>query len=85
MTVTVKLDAPQEEQLRQHAAATGRTTSDVIRAALAAYLAADVREVQRSPHDLGADLFGRYSADAGLAQQRKRHLAELWQQKLAQR
>ena len=36
MTVTVKLDVPLEERLRQRAASTGRSTSDVIRAALPA-------------------------------------------------
>ena len=38
MTVTVKLDALLEEQLRQRASAQGATTSEVIRQALIAYL-----------------------------------------------
>lgn len=77
MTVTVKLDALLEEQLRQRAAATGTTTSDVIRQALQAFLAAGT-EAAPSAHALGADLFGRHRGTADLATQRKRQLADLW-------
>ena len=62
MTVTVKLDAQLEEQLRQRAAGSGRSTSEVVRAALQAYLAQpDARAAPRSAFDLGADLFGRHA------------------------
>jgi plasmid stability protein len=60
MTVTVKLDASLEERLRQRAAASGTTTSDVIRQALLAYLYAPGSTPAPSAHALGADLFGRH-------------------------
>lgn len=78
MTMTVKLDNLLEEQLRQRAASTGSTASDVIRAALMAYLAQPEAAPPRSAHDLGADLFGRHHGPADLAQQRKAALAEAW-------
>ena len=81
MTVTVKLEALLEEQLRRHAAAAGLTTSDVIRSALQAYL--DAPEAARAPSAfaLGSDLFGRYSAEPTLAQGRKKALADIWSAK----
>ncbi len=78
MTVTIKLDAALEEQLRQRASTTGRSTSDVVRAALQAYLA---QEGEGSPHsafDLGAEFFGRHRGAADLAQNRKSALANVW-------
>ncbi len=71
MTVTIKLDAALEEQLRQRAQASGRSTSDVVRAALQAYLALDDATPARSAFDLGADLFGRHAGAADLATRRK--------------
>lgn len=71
MTVTIKLDVALEEQLRQRAQASGRSTSDVVRAALQAYLATDEQGPPRSAFDLGADLFGRHGGPADLATQRK--------------
>ncbi len=86
MTVTVKLDAQLEEQLRQRAAGSGRSTSEVVRAALQAYLAQpDARAAPRSAFDLGADLFGRHRAAADLAQRRKQAAAEAWGERHAQR
>jgi len=87
MTVTVKLDPLTEERLRLRAASTGRSTSDVIRAALHAYLAgaeADAAQ-QRSAFALGADLFGRHCGPADLAQHRKTELADAWAQRQAER
>lgn len=85
MTVTVKLEASLEEQLRQRAARTGRTTSEVIRAALQAYLEQPEAAAPRSAFELGADLFGRHRGAADLAQGRKRLLAEAWEQRHAAR
>lgn len=85
MTVTVKLDVPLEERLRQRAASTGRSTSDVIRAALQAYLDQPERGAPRSAFELGADLFGRYQAAPDLAQGRKRAVADAWAQRHARR
>jgi len=91
MTITVKLDSDLEEQLRQRAAGSGRSTSDVIRAALVAYLSAEDTSRnavdERSAYALGRGLFGRFGATgtpdvaAQLAQNRKQGLQSLWQQK----
>lgn len=78
MTVTVKLDALLEERLRQRAAASGTTTSDVIRRALAAYLSAPGNIAAPSAHALGADLFGRHRGAPELAERRKAMLADAW-------
>jgi predicted transcriptional regulator len=76
MTVTIKLDAALEEQLRRRAQATGRSTSDVVRAALQGYLAAEDDEPPRSAYALGEGLFGRHAGPADLASQRKPGFAE---------
>jgi plasmid stability protein len=78
MTMTVKLDPLLEEQLRQRAASSGRSASDVIRAALHAYFAQRDGTAPLSAHALGADLFGRHSGPADLAQTRKRAVADAW-------
>lgn len=78
MTVTVKLDAMLEAQLRLRAARSGLTTSEVVRSALQAYLAAPEAAPSRSAFELGADLFGRHRGAPELAQERKRALAEVW-------
>ena len=85
MTVTVKLDVPLEERLRQRAARTGRSTSDVIRAALQAYLDQPERAAPRSAFELGADLFGRHHGPADLAQGRKHAVVDAWTQRHAGR
>lgn len=85
MTVTIKLETALEEQLRQRAAATGRSTSEVVRAALQSYLAQSERGPQRSAYELGAELFGRHRGPAGLAQDRKRALADVWADRQARR
>lgn len=72
MTVTIKLDPALEEQLRQRAQASGRSTSDVVRAALQLYLAQDdAAGAPRSAYELGADLFGRHAGPADLATRRR--------------
>lgn len=72
MTVTIKLDPSLEEQLRQRAQASGRSTSEVVRAALKLYLAQDEAVgAPRSAYDLGADLFGRHAGPADLATRRR--------------
>jgi plasmid stability protein len=78
MTVTIKLDATLEERLRQRAARSGRSTSDVVRAALRAYLDAPDDAGARSAHELGADLFGRHRGPVDLAGGRKAALAAAW-------
>ena len=85
MTVSIKLEAPLEERLRQRAASTGRSTSDVVRAALQSYLSQPEAEAQRSAFSLGEDLFGRHAGPADLAQGRKRHAAEAWGARHARR
>lgn len=85
MTLTVKLEATLEERLRRRAASTGRTTSDVVRAALQAYLAEPESARALSPNALGEDLFGRFSGPADLAAARKQQAAEVWQQRQARR
>lgn len=81
MTVTVKLDAILEEQLRRRAAASGATASDVIREALLAYLNAPRDAATPSAHALGADLFGRHRGAPDLAERRKALLADAWADK----
>lgn len=78
MTVTVKLDPMLEELLRRRAASTGRSTSEVIRAALQIYLAEEAAAPARSAFALGKGLFGQFAGAPGLAQERKRLLADAW-------
>lgn len=85
MTVTIKLDALLEGQLRQRASSTGRSTSDVVRAALQAYLALPEPGPPRSAYELGADLFGRHAGPANLAAARKRAVADDWAERHARR
>jgi plasmid stability protein len=85
MTVTIKLETALEEQLRQRAAATGRSTSEVVRAALQAYLAQGEKAPLRSAFDLGAEFFGRHRGPVNLAQDRKRALADAWGERQARR
>lgn len=85
MTVTIKLEATLEERLRQRAASTGRSTSDVVRAALQSYLAQPEAEAPRSAYAMGEDLFGRHQGPADLAQGRKQRAADAWAARHAQR
>ncbi|MBE7419706.1 MAG: ribbon-helix-helix protein, CopG family [Ideonella sp.] len=78
MTITVKLDPVLEQQLRQRAAGNGMSTSEVIRAALLAYLAEVQTSTGRSAFALGEGLFGRHAGDPALAQDRKHALADEW-------
>jgi plasmid stability protein len=85
MTLTVKLDSQLEERLRQRAAATGRSASEVVRAALQAYLSQADGSPPRSAFELGADIFGRHHGARDLAGQRRRALAEVWAERDAAR
>ena len=86
MTVTVKLDTQLEERLRRRAAGSGRSTSEVIRAALLAYLnQPDERAAARSAFERGSDLFGRHHGPADLAQHHKQAAAEAWAERHAKR
>lgn len=85
MTMTVKLTPDLEAQLRQRASRSGRSASEVMRAALIAYLAQDEKAPVRSPYELGADLFGRYTGAPKLATERKQELARIWADKHARR
>jgi Ribbon-helix-helix protein, copG family len=77
MTITVKLEAPLEHLLRQRAAMTGQTTSDVLRAALRLYLD-QVPPQQPTALGLGAGLFGRFAGSEDLSSRRKQVLDEIW-------
>ena len=71
MTITVKLDPLLEEQLRRHTGRSGRSTSEVIRAALQAFLLQSPEVTEPSAYALGATLFGRHAGPPGLATDRK--------------
>lgn len=84
MTLTVKLASELEQRLRQRAAASGRTASDVVREALERHLSAPVASQRApSPYELGAHLFGRHRGPADLAATRKAELASIWAEKAA--
>lgn len=85
VTVTFKLEATLEEQLRQRAQRTGRSTSDVIRSALQAYLAQPEPGPARSAFEIGADLFGRHAGPEDLASDRKRAVTQAWSARHARR
>lgn len=85
MTVTIKLEPLLEEQLRQRAQSTGRSTSDVVRAALQAYLAMPEAGPVRSAYELGSDLFGRHAGAADLAAGRKIAAVDAWSARHARR
>ena len=77
MTITIKLDAALEEQLRRTAQASGRSTSDVVRAALQAYLSRpDEAGAARSPYEMGLDLFERHAGASDLATRRRQAYGE---------
>lgn len=81
MTITVKLDSALEQRLRQRAAGAGLSTSEVIRAALVAYLSQTASAEAPSAYDMGTDLFGRFGGDPELTEQRKQLLGESWSAK----
>lgn len=84
MTMTFKLPAKMEQQLRRRGAALGKPVSAVIREALAQHLAAGAPE-NGSAYALGADLFGRYGGKANVAESRKTLAADIWAKKHAAR
>ena len=79
MTTTVKLPDSLEKSLRQRCAQEGRSISEVMRDALAAYLAQPA--VNASAFALGEGVFGRFSGPVDLAETRKSQLADAWQDK----
>lgn len=85
MTVTIKLEAGLEQQLRQRAASTGRSTSDVVRAALQQYLAQAEPEPARSAFALGEDLFGLHVGQPDLAERRRAERDAVWAERQARR
>ncbi|GAB1388353.1 MAG: hypothetical protein AMXMBFR78_19270 [Rubrivivax sp.] len=85
MTVTLKLEPLLEEQLRQRAKLSGRSTSEVLRAALQAYLAQPEPGPPRSAFELGTDLFGRHAGPADLAAGRKRAAVDAFAARHARR
>lgn len=72
-----------------HVAGVGSTTSEVVRAALVANLesaeAASLCAAPPSAYALGAGLFGRHRGEPGLAQGRKKLLADAWSSRHAAR
>lgn len=83
MTATVKLPEGLEAALRLRCEQEGRSISEVMRDALSAYLANE--PIRSSAWSLGQDLFGRHRGEATLAENRKRALAELYDQRHRQR
>lgn len=82
MAVSVKLDSSLEERLRRRAAATNSSTSDVLRRALREYLSVEpAADLPPSAHELGKDLFGRFSGSPNLSKQRKPLLTQIWSDK----
>jgi plasmid stability protein len=80
MTMTVKLDATLEAQLRERSVALGRSASALIRDALHSYLAQTTPPAP-SAFELGRGLFGKYSGPSDLASNRKAVLADIWENK----
>ncbi|MDC6094491.1 ribbon-helix-helix protein, CopG family [Lautropia mirabilis] len=80
MTTTVKLPPELEHQLRQRSTQEGRSISELMRDALSAYLQ-NVPAPRASAFSLGADLFGRHAGPADLSTERRRHLADAWEEK----
>lgn len=84
MTTTVKLSPELEQQLRQRCAQEGRSISELMRDALHAYLQ-QVPAATPSAFSLGEDLFGRYFGPGDLSTARRRHLADVWEDKHRER
>ena len=80
MTMTVKLDPLLEQQLRNRSAALGQPASEIIRAALQAYLGG-TPEPATTAYTLGSDLFGRHRGAPDLASTHKRAAADVWAEK----
>lgn len=84
MTMTVKLAATMEQDLRQRSAALGRPASELIREALQAYLSIEPPK-RLSAYAAGEGLFGRHHGPADLASTRKRAAADVWADKHSKR
>lgn len=76
MTMTIKLDPEMERALRQQSAALGVPASAVIREALSEWLESR-GGTGRSAFELGEDLFGKHVGPEDLASDRKRHFADV--------
>lgn len=70
-TLTVKIDKALENQLREIAAENGDTTSSVVRAALAEYVAKPHRQKKGNALDLVGDLAGSLTGPSDLATNKK--------------
>jgi hypothetical protein len=84
MTMTVKLAATMEQDLRQRSAALGRPASELIREALQAYLSVEP-PARLSAYAAGEGLFGKHHGPADLASTRKHAAADVWADKHSQR
>ncbi len=76
MTMTVKLDAALEMDLRQRSAARGQSASALIREALTLYLESSPAPT-RSAYEAGQHLFGKYRGPEDLSARRKDLFAEV--------
>jgi plasmid stability protein len=83
MTITVKLPDALEQSLRFRCAQEGRSLSEVMRDALAAYLAQPGQ--MQSAWDLGQEVFGQYGGVADLAENRKAQALAAWAEKWTER
>lgn len=84
MTMTIKLDPEQERAIRQRSAALGVPASVVIREALAAWLK-ETDALERSPFELGEDLFGRHDGPGDLSTNSRDTYAEIAAERHAER
>jgi hypothetical protein len=75
--MTVKLDTALEQRLRRQSAALGRSASELIREALAAYLDQSP-SLPSSAYALGCDLFGHFGGPPNMAARRKSAVVEVW-------
>jgi predicted DNA-binding protein len=77
MTLTVRLPADLDEQLRSRAESQGVKVSDFVRVAIAEKLERETAS-KVSPYELGKDVFGKYSfGDPDLSSNRKVRLKEI--------
>ena len=76
MTFTIKLEPDLEKALNARSAALKQPKSVLVRDALRAYLSQSA-----SPYELGRDLFARHDGSRTLAVNRKKQLAEVWNEK----
>jgi len=81
MTISIRLDAESESELRAHSRRRGQPLSEFVRRAIEEKLARDDRAI--SAYDAGRELFGRYaSGDGNRSTERKRLIKEKVRNKL---